>query len=187
MKKRRFLLLIVPALIVCACFLGSSGDADASAADTPAAESHLAQPTGDEQTLFPELNPSLVTAVSIITPQSTFDLKRDENRSVSINGQRGDREVFATLLTHIAAMSFRSSDSFTPPDTPLLTLIVHQQGREFSAAFYADGGTGEFARVVTTRSGSPAYGTTDGWHIGTLMLACEGTRIQDESGKETPF
>ena len=57
---------------------------------------------------------------------------------------------------------------------------------EFFSRFYEDGGTGEFARVIAGTEGEPEYGQTCGWRVGTLMMTCEGTRIQDERGNEQP-
>lgn len=185
MKPWRFVFLMIPVLMLCACLTQTlcaeeTADSDILPIKTAAEQT-------DEQTLFPEMNPATVTAVSIITPQSTFDLKRDESRGVSINGQRGDKEVFSTLLTHIGGISFSPTEPFSAQTAPLLTLVVRQQEHEFTATFYTDGGTGEYARVIASRGGDPTYGTTNGWHIGTLMLACEGMRVQDESGRETPM
>lgn len=156
---------------------------------TPAQEIAVPAPStsqDDGQALFPGLDPAMVTAVSITTPQSTFDLRRSDSRLVSINGHRGDEEVFSTMLAHIAAMDFTATPPFPAPETPLLTLVVHQRGEAYTAAFYADGKDGEHARIISIREPAPVYGVTDGWYVGTLMLACEGTRIQDESGREIP-
>lgn len=184
MKPWRFVCFMLPALMLCAC-LTQSLSAEESAATTPIAADETTET--DRQTLFPEMNPADVTAVSIITPQSTFNLERDESRGVSVNGQRGDKGVFSTLLSHIGGICFSPTEPFSEQTTPLLTLVVHQQEHEFTAVFYTDGGTGEYARVIASHGSNSTYGTTDGWHIGTLMLACEGMRIQDESGRETPM
>lgn len=185
MKPWRFVCFMIPALVLCACLTPSLSAEEASTSAAPSAVTDAAE--GDEQPLFPEMNPADVTAVSIATPQSTFSLERDEARGVSINGQRGDKGVFTTLLSHINGICFSPAEPFSAQTAPLLTLVVRQQGHEFTAVFYADGGTGEYARVIASRGGEPTYGTTNGWHIGTLMLACEGMRIQDESGRETPM
>ena len=68
----------------------------------------------------------------------------------------------------------------------LLTLTVYTGSERHTARFYEDGGTGEFARVIAGTEGEPEYGQTCGWRVGTLMMTCEGTRIQDERGNEQP-
>ncbi len=68
----------------------------------------------------------------------------------------------------------------------LLTLTVCTGAKQHIARFYEDDGTGEVARIVTGSEDAPEYGQTDGWRVGTLMMTCEGTRIQDERGNERP-
>lgn len=181
--KKLLMLMFVAALFACASRLYSAVRAPVQPQETAAPVLSRDLPEG--QALFPELNPSVVTAVSITTPQSAFDMRRS-SKSVSINGQQGDEDVFSTMLTHIADMEFVSTHPFTAPEAPILTLVIHQHGEEFTAAFYADNENGEHARIIAGREPAPVYGVIDGWRVGTLMLACEGTRIQDAYGKETP-
>ena len=68
----------------------------------------------------------------------------------------------------------------------LLTLTVCTGGKQHIARFYEDDGTGEVARIVAGSADAPEYGKTGGWRVGTLMMTCEGTRIQDERGNERP-
>ena len=153
----------------------------------PAAAVAARQSSGAAERLFPEIIPEAITAVSVVTPHAAFDLQREEPHVVSVNGQRGDHEVFATLLEQIADIPFMPTAPFSTQDAPLLTLTIKHRQQQYSAAFYSDGAAGERARIVTHRNQASQYGQTDGWRIGTLMLACEGIRIQDESGKETPL
>ena len=182
--KKLFLLMFVMALFLCVNRLYSAVRTPVQPQEAAAPVLSSVAPEG--QTLFPELDPAIVTAVSITTPQSAFDMRRGENKSVSINGQRGDEDVFSTMLAHIADMDFVSTHPFITPEIPMLTLVIHQRGEEFTAAFYADDENGEHARIIAGWEHAPVYGLIDGWRVGTLMLACEGTRIQDAHGKETP-
>lgn len=138
------------------------------------------------QKLFPDFDASHVVSVSITTPQSSFDLRRENGRPVSINGQRGDAYVFSTLLGQIASLSYVPMEAFIVPGQPLLTLNVRLSNEEYSAVFYDDGSSGEYARIAFMQNNTPAYGVTDRWRVGTLMLTCEGTRVQDAHGRETP-
>ena len=181
--KKLMLLGFVAALLVCVNRLYAAVCVPAQPQEVTATV--LSNISEEGQSLFPELDPSVVTTVSITTPQSAFDMRRS-SKSVSINGQQGDEDVFSTMLTHIADMDFVSTHPFTAPEAPILTLVIHQHGEEFTAAFYADNENGEHARIIAGREPAPVYGVIDGWRVGTLMLACEGTRIQDAYGKETP-
>lgn len=154
----------------------------------PAIKDAAQAPSAQEgQALFPGLVPACVTSVCISTPQTAFDLRRESHGRVSVNGQQADSGVFLTLLEQLDAMAYTPASAFSPSGAPLLTLRVYTQGKEHAAAFYADEGTGEFARVIYMPDTEPAFGRIEGWRIGTLMLACEGTRIQDEHGRETPM
>ncbi|MBR5288081.1 MAG: hypothetical protein IKU34_05745 [Clostridia bacterium] len=183
---KQLLFVLPPALLILlACLLVFPAGSDAPHQAVTAAATSV--PADNGQALFPSFDPAIVTAVTITTPQSAFDLRLDENSSVSVNGHRGDKDVFSTMLAHIAAMDFIATDPFTAPEAPLLTLRIHQHGKEFSAAFYADNANGAHTRIIAGREQSPIYGLMDGWRVGALMLACEGTRIQDESGREIPI
>ena len=187
MRIRRFLL---PALLISAAgaflLLAAQPRGRQERDEIPAASSPPAV-MESTQTLFPSFSANAVTAVSIVTPQTAFDLRREDGRLVSVNGRRGDPDVFMTLLEQIAAISFTPTDPFAGQSTPLLTLVVRQRDAEHSAVFYSDESKGDLTRIVIGHGGTSAYGTTDGWRIGTLMLACEGVRVQDESGNEIPF
>ncbi len=137
--------------------------------------------------LFPDFNASLVTQVMLAAPHAEFDLHRGGNHAVSVNGQRGDADVFMTLLEHIAAIAYTPTPPFVPQEAPLLVLTIREgTAHESVITFYGDNNQGEYARLIASGSGEAQYGMTDGWRIGTLMLACEGMRIQDKNGKEMP-
>lgn len=188
MKAGRIALLLIPLICLCvgALILYRAPQESAILPEQlqDAAPGESAQ---DTHALFPAMDPSRVTAVAIRTPVSSFDLRRDNQKTVSINGQRGDKEVFATLLDQIENIDYQPTSAFpSQEETPLLTLLVVQGDMQFAVSFYDDNNTGEYARVVAQSAGESHYGLTSGWRVGTLLLACEGMRIQDAAGKETP-
>ena len=137
-----FALIVSCALSFCFLRPDPLTDSTSPAASAIQTEQHASQK------LFPDFDASRVVSVSITTPQSSFDLRRENGRPVSINGQRGDAEVFATLLGQIASLSYVPMEAFIKPGQPLLTLNVRMSDEEYSAVFYDDGGTGEYARIT---------------------------------------
>lgn len=187
MTKKHISLLALPVLLAAALLFHTQGTLLADTGAAPAAEASAEKASRSSLTLFPDFNADSVTAVSIITPQANFDLRRIDDRCVSVNGQRGDSEVFVTLLEQIADMTVVAIDAFPAQDAPLLTLAIQGEDTTYTAVFYGDGSTGERARIVSRTKDAAVYAETDGWRIGTLMLACEGMRVQDALGKETPM
>lgn len=166
------------------------GQASASSPQTPAASgSAVLQSLSDPaSTLFPDLSSMHVTALSISTPDRSFQFRLDTQGTVSVNGQRADREVFSTLLEQIAELPVDAHSAFVPEiQELLLTLVVSSGTQQQVARFYADGEEGEKARIVVGTPDAPEYCQTGGWRVGTLMMTCEGTRIQDAHGNETPI
>ena len=146
-----------------------------------------ADPQEEQLLLFPALNAEGVTAVFVGTPDRCFQFDVDVSGEVSVNGQRADGEIYLTLIDQIAELPVVVTGAFTPDSTQLLlTLTVCQDEEERTACFYEDDGTGKIARIVFGAPDSPKYGRTNGWRVGTLMMTCEGTRIQDERGNESP-
>ena len=76
-------------------------------------------------------------------------------------------------------------DDFEPQNDALLTVTVYTDTQDFSASFYQDQGDGKYAYVVAGAE-NERFLKTDAWRVGTLLLTCEGTRIFDASGQETP-
>lgn len=136
-------------------------------------------------TLFPALDAQAVDALSVVTPERSFSFAADED-GVSVNGQMADGEVFETLVEQITAIPVISCDAFTPQGTPLLTLTLDCGGVRFTASFYAQAASDVYADVISGTEGTWRYCSTKAWHIGKLVLTCDGTRIQDERGNETP-
>ena len=94
-------------------------------------------------------------------------------------------EVFSTLVDQLTADSFTLCDDFEPQNDALLTVTVYTDTQDFSASFYQEQGDGKYAYVVAGAD-NERFLKTDAWRVGTLLLTCEGTRIFDASGQETP-
>lgn len=142
--------------------------------------------SGTAQMLFPGLDCGSITSLSMVTPDQSFQFRFEGGSAVSVNGSHADSEVFLTLLDQIAALPVDSIGAFSPRTEPLLTLVVHAGGTQHTARFYADGASGEKTHIVAGPAHAPQYRQTGLWRVGTLMMTCQGTRIQDISGNETP-
>ena len=156
--------------------------------DEAAAAQETAQQAGygSHPLLFPALNASRITAITVSTPERSFRFDA-EGGEVSVNGRQADAEIYETLVNQIAALPVDRIGAFTPDSAQLLLVItVCADGAEQTARFYEDGGTGETAWIIAGTADAPAYAKTSGWRVGTLMMTCEGTRIQDERGNERP-
>lgn len=137
--------------------------------------------------LFPDLDMDTITAISVHSPDRSFQFYADGSGEVSVNGQQADAEIYLTLVDQISELPIHQTDAFIPDGVQwLLTLTVCTGAKQHIARFYEDDGTGEVARIVTGSEDAPEYGQTGGWRVGTLMMTCEGTRIQDERGNERP-
>ena len=138
----------------------------------------------DDRLLFPELTDSDISEIHIRAGDDcAFDFSvRGE---LSVNGQKADGEVFSTLLDQLTADCFIPCEDFEPRGEPLLTVMVSTDTQDFSARFYQDSEDGKYAYVVAG-AGKARCLKTDAWRVGTLLLTCEGTRIFDASGQETP-
>ena len=136
------------------------------------------------QLLFPELSDTDITGIRIhANDDCEFDFSvRGE---LSVNGQKADEEVFSTLVDQLTADSFTLCDDFEPQNDALLTVTVYTDTQDFSASFYQEQGDGKYAYVVAGAD-NERFLKTDAWRVGTLLLTCEGTRIFDASGQETP-
>lgn len=138
-------------------------------------------------TLFPDLDHVRVTSLSVIAPGRSFQFDLGQQGTVSVNGHQADREAFSTLVNQIAALPVEQHAAFVPDAQDLLlTLVVSSGAKQQTARFYEDGVHGEKARIVLGTDAAPEYRQTNGWRVGTLMMTCEGTRILDAHGNETP-
>ena len=177
------------AVLICLAGSGLRAVPEPAAQQSAASVEETAQAAAadDQIPLFPTLNAEAITAISIDTPERSFQFYADGSGEVSVNGQMADREIYLTLVSQISELPVVLSGAFMPDSAQLLlTLTVCEDGLQHTACFYEDGGTGEIARVVAGPADAPEYGQTSGWRVGTLMMTCEGTRIQDERGNEHP-
>lgn len=167
-------------------FAGRSEPIEAQAADEPQ-ESEAAALAVDAAPLFPGLDPDAITAITLYAPDSSFRFEADGLGSVSVNDRLADAEVYMTLVSQIMELPVSAVAAFTPEEERLtLTLTVCEGGTQHVARFYEDDATCEMARIVAGSPEAPIYGETNGWRVGTLLMTCEGTRIQDERGNERP-
>ena len=160
------------------------GGASASAAQT--ADAAAASGESPHTTpLFPALSPASVTALSVTAGDRRFEFLCDGDE-VSVNGQLADGEIFLTLLDQILTLPVAACAAFSPEESSaMLTLVLTAADHDNTVRFY-EGSSQETARVLAGTPEEPVYGVTKAWRIGTLLLVCDGTRIQDESGNETP-
>lgn len=187
-------LLITCALAVLACIPSMRPSRQTAQSpglpSLPAAQKNVRGISPDENVeysslLFPELDSGAVTAISILSPDASFEFLCRGLGDVSVNGHEADSEVFLTLISQIAELSVAPAEPIPEGSTPLLRLSVTADGKQYDAAFYSGGKSASHAFIKSGGS-TPAYHRTAGWRVGTLMMTCEGTRIQDERGNESP-
>lgn len=180
---------MLAATALCAAFFGlhqqpSTPRPQAASTLRPTTLSTVFDPAS---TLFPELGDMHVTALSITTPDRSFQFHMDTQGMVSVNGQQADSEVFSTLLEQIEKLPVERYSTFSPQQQNLImTLVISSEEEKHTARFYEDGSEGEKAHIVLGTDDAPEYRQTNGWRVGTLMMTCEGTRILDIHGNETP-
>lgn len=175
----------VAAAVVCACLWGARVRR-AVAFSRAALEAAPVVSAAPDFTLFPELDRVRVTALSVITPERSFQFRMDKRGAVSVNGRQADEEAFSTLLEQIAELPVERHTAFTPEAQELLlTLVVSTDTQQKTARFYG-GRAEEKTRIVLDNDGAPEFRQTNGWRVGTLMMTCEGTRVQDIHGNEMP-
>lgn len=181
---------LLAAAALCAAFFGQHQQPSipvlqAKDAVSAAAQSVAATPAFP---LFPGLNGMPVTALTVSTPERSFQFHLDTQGTVSVNGQQADSEIFSTLLEQIRELPVEQYSSFSPQQQNLILTLVVSSGKEkHTARFYEDGGAGEKTHIVLDTGNLTEYRQTSGWRVGTLMMTCEGTRIQDIHGNETPI
>lgn len=154
--------------------------ASASPAPAVSGESHA-----HRLALFPEVEEESVTHVTVFSQDASYEFLRDAPDEVSVNGQKADSEAFDTLLCQIVTLPVFDTESFSVSGSPLLTVRVVSGGTAHAASFYR-GQSKDKTLILCGTQEEPLYRQTGAWRVGTLLLACEGTRIQDESGNETP-
>ena len=200
---RRWTLAVLTCAMLAAVVLLCAGIARESEADTPpvasgqsdalredeaksdgSQEKDSACKGEDSARLFSGVTEEAVTALHVHSEDREFEFLCGGG-SVSVNGQMADYEVFSTLMEQILTLPVMACDPFFPEDDAVLTLILTANGADRTASFYPTESQ-EKARVISTAQQGTLYGEVKSWRIGTLLMACDGTRIQDESGNETP-
>lgn len=161
----------------------SSAAASAGAAVSSTASVHTDAPK--HLALFPEVDESGVTALTVRSEDISYEFLRDAPNDVSINGQKADSEAFDTLLCQIVTLPVSVIETFSVSESPTLTVCIVSGGKTHTASFY-HGSSENTALILCGSPEEPVYRQTSAWRVGTLLLTCEGTRIQDESGNETP-
>lgn len=199
---RRWTLAVLTCAMLAAVVLLCAGIARESEADAPpAAAQNDAEPKGEAQNddspkktsarkgegsarLFAGVTGEAITALHVHSEDRCFEFLCSGG-SVSVNGQMADYEVFSTLMEQILTLPVMACDPFSPEEDAVLTLILTANGADRTASFYPTDSQ-EMARVISCAQEETLYGQVKSWRIGTLLMACDGTRIQDESGNETP-
>lgn len=148
-------------------------------------ESAAAGGGAENETLFPKLTNTDIVGIRIHA-KDDCDFDFSVRGELSVNGQKADGEVFSTLVDQLTAESYTPCDAFTPQGDAMLTVTIYTDTQDFSARFYQDQSDGKYAYVVAGEKDQRCL-KTDAWRVGTLLLTCEGTRIFDASGQETPI
>ncbi len=156
-----------------------------AASASPAAVLSCTPDAHARHTLFPEVDESSVTHVTVSSQDASYEFLRDAPDDVSVNGQKADSEAFDTLLCQIVTLPVSDTPSFPVSESPLLTVRVVSGETMHLASFYR-GQSEDKALILCGTQEAPLYRQTSAWRVGTLLLTCEGTRIQDERGNETP-
>ncbi len=131
----------------------------------------------DLSVLFPDLDVGAITAVSVNTPERSFEFRHDSADTITVNGGAADHEIYRTLLSQIAELPVSSLPALPADADRLLTLVVTAGAERHFAQFYGSAGANAFILCGTQHA--PQYRQTEAWRIGTLMMTCEGTRIED--------
>lgn len=135
--------------------------------------------------LFEGLDAQAISSVTVEADGREFRFATDA-QGVSVNGRMADAEIFSTLLAQIVALPVAERAPYQPEGELMLTLTVACGEGELCARFYREDEDRPYADVVCAQDGGVRYGVTKAWRVGKLVLTCDGTRIQDESGRETP-
>lgn len=175
------------ALALCTAFFLMHLSRSFAAAPPVSAPVSRSMPAAAASTLFPELTDMPVTALFVSTPDRSFQFHKDKQGMVSVNGHQADSEVFSTLLDQIAELPAERRSAFDPrPQDLILTLVISSDQKQQTVRFYEDAASSETAHIVLGAGDLSEYLQTSTWRVGTLMMTCEGTRILDIHGNETP-
>ena len=174
---------ILGALLLCAAAFAGFAAFSPTSGTAPEPPALPAQECGT-QALFPGLRRSDIVSVSFSSSESQFAFDCKTANAVSVNGQKADSGVFSTLLSQILGQFYDPAEFSIDGESPLLSLHITTLTGSYIARFYSDGG--RTTRIVTSTPNGAQTLSTDAWRIGTMLLTCEGTRILDKDGRETP-
>lgn len=185
MKRLGLCVMLIALVLACAHTGFSSTDKAAQQPAAPQAHTAPAEDSAQTRVLFSGMDQSSITAISVTAADRHFEFLCSGPDDVSVNGQLADSEAFDTLVFQIANLPVTPREAFSPAGEPLLTVVVTTPTASHTASFYRSS-VEDTACVLTGPAESPCYEETDAWRVGTLLLTCDGTRIQDERGNETP-
>ena len=120
-----------------------------------------------------------ITELSVCAGARSFRYFRTAS-GLSVNGHDADQEVFDTLLRQIVSASMCDSAVFTPEGEPLMTVTAQSPSGLREMRFFADEQDQSRVYVLISGRGADKQGTTDAWRVGTIPMACEGSRLVHE-------
>ncbi len=97
--------------------------------------------------------------------------------ALTVNGAAADGEVVDTLLRHLSAALSGEEAAFTPEKEPIMTVTFEMGGDAGQIAFYTDDDNRAQVYVISAGNGASV---TEAWRVGTILLACEGSRAAEE-------
>jgi len=173
------LCIVLSAALACVPVLLRRGASGPAPVQPPAA----AQADPSSSPLFPDVNTDSIDTLFVTAADRSFTFTRT-GRQVSVNGSNADRDVFSTLLRQIVNMPVTEARPFSPGRL-LMTIRMEAGDMRHDVRFYETPDE-EHVDVAYAVQAAQHYGVTDAWRLGTLLLACDGTRILDEQGLESP-
>ena len=96
-----------------------------------------------------------------------------------LTDEDADSEVFTTLLTQIFNMKGNRREAFLPVTDPIMTVEIQDIKGSYLMKCYENENQDDMADVICISAKNRFYYTTEAWRVGTILLACEGTRILD--------
>lgn len=191
MRRQRWMLIGAvgaAALLTCALLTRAPSGDEVQAEPVATRGPSTIADEADAYALFAQLEACSVTRLSVATPESQYTFRCADNARISVNGQQADRDVFMTLLDQILTMPVVTIAPFSPTDDASVTLTLVSGGTQYTVAFYLEADEeSPYINIISGGADAPCYQRTDRWRLGTMLLACEGTRIQDAQGAETPM
>ena len=92
---------------------------------------------------------------------------------LTVNGAAADEEAVDTLLRHLSSALSGDTAAFTPEEAPIMTVDFTAGDESGEISFYPDEADRSRVYVVSAKDGASV---TEAWRVGTILLACEGSR-----------